>query len=510
MAANTKVLIIGADSMEKDLMLHWMREGAMPNFKALQERSVWGLSANPPRRYSGAVWPSFYTGVEPDKHNQYIHTKFDPQTYEFEGVRPREDGHLPFWTNGAMADKRIGIVNMPYAPLSPSINGFQTSEWGVHDAYAEDGRDKNFQSHPPELKQAVLKKYGGDPVGNPEVSNRSPKEFIDFSNRLVERIENKTRMICDSLNEGGWDLFMTVFDECHTVSHQCWHMYDTNHPLHENVDKSIGDPNRDVFVALDTALGRIVECAGEDAYVLFLASHGMGSLFVGNRILDDVLRQFEQSKASGGVGLLGILSRTWNALPSGVRGLLRPLRARFGPQIFQSLTSGDRSSRKCFAIPTQDQCGGVRINLAGRESQGIVDPGPEFDAYTDELIGKLYGLIDDRTGEPAIRDIMRSAELDQGNHLGDAADLILQWRNPAVTSLSSPDIDTVDAVYGSRSGDHKPWGMYFACGPDVSPGEFDEAIYVTDYAPTIAKILGVDLSGTDGSVAPRLCPKGTV
>ncbi|NQV19983.1 MAG: alkaline phosphatase family protein, partial [Rhodospirillales bacterium] len=315
MSANTKVLVIGADAMEKDLILQWIGEGLLPNFKALKERSAWGLSENPPRRFSGAVWPCFYTGVGPDKHDQYIRTKFDPQTYEFQGTRPREDGHLPFWTDVAMADKRVGIVNMPYAPLCPELNGIQTVEWGVHDAYTEDGRDKGFEAHPPELKKTVLQKYGRDPVGYTEINNRSPEEFIEFRDRLVERIENKTRMICDYLGQGGWDLFMTVFDECHTVGHQCWHLHDANHPLHDQTAKQAGDPIRDVFIALDTALGRIVECAGDDAYVLFLASHGMGPHNDGNRILDDILRKLEDTGESAGVGALNILSRAWLMLP---------------------------------------------------------------------------------------------------------------------------------------------------------------------------------------------------
>jgi len=227
----------------------------------------------------------------------------------------------------------------------------------------------------------------------------------------------------------------------------------------------------------------------------------------GNRILDDLLRQLESRDESASLGMLDYLGRAWNALPFGVRRLLRPIRLKFGRQIFQSLTSGDRAGRQCFTIPTQDQCGGIRINLVGRETHGIIAPGLEYDAFTDNLIRDLYQLVDSRTGEKAVENIMRSIDLYEGNHVGDAADLILQWRIPSITSLESAKIGKINTVYGSRKGDHKPLGMFFAAGPGLNSGALEHAVSITDYAPTIANILGVELANVEGNVISELCPK---
>lgn len=507
MAANTKVLVIGADSMEKDLILKWIEEGRLPNFKALKERSVWGLSDNPPRRYSGAVWPCFYTGVNPDTHGQYIHTAFNTETYEFKGVRPPIDQRPPFWADPSMADKKIAIFNLTYAPLSKDLNGLQVMEWGVHDMHNIDGRDYDFDTYPPELKNTIIEKYGLDPVGPTDIIGRSAEGFVDFRETLVARVENKCALACDTLKEGEWDLFITTFDECHTVGHQCWHLHDPNHPLHDEIERDIGDPILDVFVAIDDAIGRIIECAGEDVFVLFLGSHGMGPLYDGTRILDDVLRQLEQKDQSTGVGLLNFLGRAWAALPSGLRNFLRPIRLKLGKKIFQSLTAGDRAARTCFTIPTQDLTAGIRVNLVGRESEGKINPGPEYEAFTNKLIDDLDDLVDGGTGDKAIEKISRTAEMDYGEQVGELPDLIVQWRVPNLTSIQSAKVEKIEAVYGSRKGDHKPWGIFFAAGPGIDEGELNEAVSVIDYAPTIAHILGSELTNVEGEVISRICPK---
>jgi len=502
MAPNPKVLVVGVDAMDKDLIHEWADDGQLPALSALMARGLKGSSGNPPRRYSGALWPCFYTGVGPDRHGQYIHTEFDPETYKFTPVRPAVDRHPPFWIQDGFADKRLAIVNVPFAPLTENLNGVQVVEWGVHDRHVG-----GLRTCPSSFARDLLARYGADPVGFCEINDRTVAEFASFRDRLLGRIRQKTDLARDLMGQGGWDLFVMTYDETHCVGHQCWHLHDTAHPLHDPaVAATLGNPMRDVYRAIDTALGRLLEQTGTDTTVLFLASHGMGPGYDGNIVLDEILRRIDGAQSTPGAGAARLIRRLWRALPSRSRNLLRPLREMVDAPLYQSLTAGDRRSRRCFAIQTHDQCGGIRVNLKGRESDGKVEPGPEFEAYTEGLIRDLYDLVDGRSHQPIVERIWRSSEIEFGNHVGDKADLILQWRVPTLWSVESPKIGKLDPVYMSKKGDHKPGGLFVASGPNIARGTLSDPVSVADFAPTLARLLGVELAGVDGKPIPALVP----
>ena len=67
----TKVLAIGLDAAEQDLISMWIDSGDLPEFARLRERSVWGRTENEPGLYTGGVWPSIYTGTSAARHGLY-------------------------------------------------------------------------------------------------------------------------------------------------------------------------------------------------------------------------------------------------------------------------------------------------------------------------------------------------------------------------------------------------------------------------------------------------------
>ena len=70
----------------------------------------------------------------------------------------------------------------------------------------------------------------------------------------------------------------------------------------------------------------------------------------------------------------------------------------------------DWSQTRFFALPS-DVGGLVRFNLQGREPEGIVRQGAEFDGLCDELIDALCSLEDVETGEPIIAAVDRTDDV---------------------------------------------------------------------------------------------------
>ena len=58
---------------------------------------------------------------------------------------------------------------------------------------------------------------------------------------------------------------------------------------------NVGDPIRDVYIALDNALGKLLPLIDEDVNVLVYSSHGAAAERTGTGMLDDILLRIEQA-----------------------------------------------------------------------------------------------------------------------------------------------------------------------------------------------------------------------
>lgn len=526
MSERAKVLFIGLDAAEPDLIGRWSDEGLLPTFRSLREKGIWAPTANPPRVYNGAVWPSLNTGVVPRRHGRYFYTKLNG--YHMRGVRPTKMVHRPFWDVLTDEGLRAALIDVPYANPVAKLNGIQVVDWLVHDrtlvpeeqrhteenetvAHYDEASDPKLHTFPASLSPQVLHYGSNREVPASELSGRSTGAFRRFRDRLIERIEAKTNFSIQTLKDGQWDLFMTVFHEAHDVGHECWHFHDSAHPDHDpEYLRQFGDPILDVYQALDRSVGRILELADPDTTTIVFSSHGMGPTLDGNSMLDLVLTRLVEHRTPRGLTAVDGLNRAWGAIPAGLRTHLSPLRNRVRKKLHEALVGSTRRDRKCFAISTNAYCGGIRINLVGREPNGRIHPGEEFDRFCADLKKDLLELVDGETGEPAVRAVLGYEEmfprdiytedLHSGEFKGDRADLLVEWTKRTFKSLASPKVGRIEKTnQNSRTGDHLDIGMFLASGKQVQAGTRLNSVPVIDIAPTIASLLGVQLPDADGT-----------
>ncbi len=162
----------------------------------------------------------------------------------------------------------------------------------------------------------------------------------------------------------------------------------------------------------------------------------------------------------------------------------------------------DWSQTAAFCHPADNQ-GYIRLNLRGRERDGIVDPGE-----ADELLRVIAaGLATfcDPDGAPAVARVDRVAEHHAGARADQLPDLVVQWSERPATTLAgvhSPAFgDVLRRGTGSgRSGNHTPgdaWAVVVpgAHGPPRKPSR---AARLEDVASTVAAVCGVDGDGLAG------------
>ena len=150
------------------------------------------------------------------------------------------------------------------------------------------------------------------------------------------------------------------------------------------------------------------------------------------------------------------------------------------------------SKMKAFALPSFSD-GRIRINLQGRESQGIVPPS-EYQALCSELSEKLYQLKDARTGMPIVKQIIqtRQSPAERDPKLPDA-DLVVIWQDEHVTDvIDSPELGRIGPVPFIRTGGHRSEGFVLAQGPGIPVGSYLNG-HCVDIAPTILSLMNAPI-----------------
>jgi predicted AlkP superfamily phosphohydrolase/phosphomutase len=206
----------------------------------------------------------------------------------------------------------------------------------------------------------------------------------------------------------------------------------------------------------------------------------------------------------------------WRQMPREARRLLEPVRDRLREWIDDPpplpAPKLDAAKSKCFLVENHFAVGGIRLNLVGREPAGKVQPGAEADALCEQLKRDLLDLRDVETGRRAISDVLRTRDLYRGEYLDHLPDLLVVWSSdlPLGTAvvgrpgngkvrLGSQKIDLIEGENRyCRTGEHRPDGMFIATGPGIESGTANRTVSILDFAPTIAKLLDVELPDADG------------
>lgn len=510
-----RLLVLGIDAASPDLLDSWVADGTLPNLAALATRGLTGRTRGLDGFFVGSTWPSLYTATNPAQHGFHYQFQLVPGTYRIaDRVRGAFVEREPFWRQLHRAGKRVAVLDVPVAaPEREPLNGVQVVEWGAHDAFF------GFSTQPAGLGSWLVKTWGRHPAGvSCDVGARSAREYRAFVGALEAGVQRKTAWTLELLRRGGWDLFMQVFSESHCVGHQCWHLRDSTHPAYDPAVSAVaGDPMRSVYRAIDRAIGEIVATAGDAACIIFTA-HGMSHRYGAHFLLRDLLTSLgvaECPRPTVGERAYGVAAAVWQALPAAARRPLSAIRSR------RTLPNAPPAARGIGVVPGRSRCfpaanglavSGIRLNVAGREPRGTLEPGEDVDRFVEQLESDLLAIVDDTTGARLVSGVVRTRDLYDGENLDALPDLLVEWSDRIAMGTTvlaggagarviarSPRIGTVigENDYG-RSGEHRPGGWFVATGPDIPAGRLERAPSLLDLAPTFAALLGVPLSNVEG------------
>ncbi len=499
------MLVIGLDGATWDLLDPWIRAGRLPRLATLRKQAVWGplQSTVPPVTFP--AWTTFATGVNPGKHGIFDFTRKVPGTYAVRFLNSTYRKAPTVWRRLSDAGQRVCIVGIPGSYPPEPVNGCMISGF---DTPVTTRADRSFVH--PRAWAGELLADGGFPFADFQEFRVGPGWYREALARLLRGIETKTRLGERLLERGPWDCFLLLFGESDTVSHHFWHAHDPASPRYDPalVDE-VADAVLRVYEALDAALGRLLDRAGDDD-VMIASDHGFGGVGRKTLYLNRWLESAGWQVRGDGAPAAGLAARVKRlALERTPAAWQASLFRIGGGRIASRLESAARFAGIDWArtgafSEDLNYFPNVWINLRGREPAGIVAP-EDYERVRTELIEALQGWRDPASGAPVVQRAWRREEIYHGPCVELAPDVVIELAldegyayacGPSPSVARGTVVREVEGAGGGKlhglSGSHRPEGMFLLRARGIAPEPWRTA-QIADMGATILAQLGVEV-----------------
>ena len=315
------------------------------------------------------------------------------------------------------------------------------------------------------------------------------------------------------LGEQPFDLAWLTFCAAHVAGHQFWDLsqLDPGRARRRGRRRSSARPSTTSTSAIDAAIGRVSRPCPTGTDVMVVSPVGMDVNTSRADMLPEMLRAILDPgpEATPRRSQPGSIWRLRAALPSGLRARVAralPERRRSNSPPGSSCAASTGRRTRAFAHPAENQ-GYVRLNLQGRERDGIVAPdGRRRAARRDRRRDCARSATS--TGSPAVASVERvRRHLRAGARADLLPDLIVHWVDRPATRLEGRALRRGSAPSPSRRRQravgqpHRGRRLGPGGAGGVAPADAGRPARLEDVAATAAA-LGRRRHGRHGRRAP--------
>ncbi|RMF94269.1 MAG: nucleotide pyrophosphatase [Candidatus Schekmanbacteria bacterium] len=284
-----------------------------------------------------------------------------------------------------------------------------------------------------------------------------------FLGQAYKYYEERREMFFNMLDKIKKGMVACVFDTSDRIQHMFFRYIDDRHPANKDKD-TVKHKNsiEDMYKKMDELVGETMQKLGEKDVLMVISDHGFKSF----RRCVNLNTWFHQN------------------------GYMHFKDGGTGGEWFQGV---DWSKTRAYTFGL----GGIYINLKGREGQGIVEPGEEYENLKKELCEKLNNFQDEEWGETAICRLYDNKELFSGPYAGNGPDLFVGFNVGYRTSWEAAVGKCTDKVIEDNT---KSWSGDHCIDPRLAPGilfcsrKIDaDSPSIMDIGPTVLKLYGLDI-----------------
>lgn len=490
-----KLFVIGLDGATLDLLNPWVQEGYLPTLKRLIRRGTVGslVSTFPP--LTGPAWSSFMTGKSPGQHGVFEFFRHQPASYA-QRLNTRLDIRgRSLWRLLSDGGKKVGVMGVPLTYPPEEVDGF------IITGLLTPPRARDY-AYPPQILGELQEQLGEYRLRHDE--KYRPSDPYPFIKEQFDILENNTQAALHLLSTKPWDFFMVHILGTDRMQHEFWHTLDPRHPRYDPGEvQALGNVVLEFFQRVDEAIARLLAELEDSTPVLIMSDHGFGPIYsfanFNTWLLREGFLKLKQTVATRTRYLLFRLGFNYSIagnwvlkLGFGRRAVQmgRASREAWQRRLFLSLNDVDWARTRVYSMGNFGQ---LYVNLKGRERDGIVTEGPEYEALLDEVSSRLRALMDPETGVPVVERIMRREDVYDGPYVDQAPDLLFVTRNMEYKAMGLSDFSSYkvfEPVFGT-TGHHRMNGLLVCHGPGIfKEGATIEGARIQDLAPTILYLMG--------------------
>ncbi len=333
-------------------------------------------------------------------------------------------------------------------------------------------------SWPPDYSEVLRKRFGlFKTIGWPEDTWSLPSGVGDeelFLEDMNFTRQKEEEILTGLLGDRNDDLYIQIFYFTDRIGHLFWRFLDTSHPAYDPVLAAKYAPEvLKAYQTMDAMVGKARALAGPEALFLVCSDHGFSSFRRGVNINTWLVRN----------GFMTLKGQTND--PATLEKLFDTR------DLFQNV---DWSRTKAYALGL----GSIYLNVVGRERDGTVMPGQEYDAVLRQIQEGLEALVDPLTGDHPIAKVWTRQEMYTGFDPNLIPDLragnSLNYRVSWQTTLGGVPPDILEDNRKAWSGDHCSNDPDLVRGILFSNRKLDRGDpAMIDIAPTVLKVLGLPI-----------------
>ena len=495
-----KIIVIGLDGATFDLIKPWAEAGYLPVLNKIMQEGAHGSLASTLPPMTAPAWTSFATGCNPGKHRLYDWIAREPDSYRFTPVTAL-DGKAPtIYSLLSQNGRKVVSLNVPMTYPPTPVNGVMVS------GMPTPSTDVQF-TYPEHTYQEIL-----DEVGNyilyPDPGEAYSDSGIDsFLEKLYRSADLRMQTFAYLRQREKPDFAMMVFNGTDTISHAMWKFMDASHPLHDPAKfEKYGNAIRDYYHHVDGLLGGVLNSLDENTTLVVMSDHGFGPFYKFIHVNNWLIREGFMTIKSGVTSRIKKASFQAGFSPMNVYNML--MQVGFGrlkrevvrgqgqdmlKTLFLSFEDVDWSRTQAYSLGNVGQ---IYLNVAGREPNGCVQPGEEYEEIRSQIMERLLELRDPSTKENVVEAVYRREEIYAGDYLDKAPDIVfmptrLEYFGFGEYEFGSHKI--IEAMERGISGTHRMNGIFLTYGAHVEPGiEVNDASLV-DLAPTMLHLMSVPI-----------------
>ncbi|WP_276301490.1 alkaline phosphatase family protein [Halorussus lipolyticus] len=505
-----QTLLVGLDAGCRSVLEPLFEADSVPHLESVFEDGTAGPLSSQTPPWTPSAWPSLYTGVNPGKHGVFGFLTFDG--YDWDVVNSTHVREHTLWELLDQRGKSSVVVNAPVTHPPREIDG------AIVPGYTA---PEDPECHPEGLLSDIREEVGDYRVYAPR--DAEGREKVEWYERLVEMRGEAFRYLADRFDP---EFGFVQFQQTDTVFHEFPGDHGKVRAVYEEVDRQLGtildqcNPDT-VLVASDHGMG---EYTGHEFRPNeFLRQQGLvetttegSGMPTWSTIADNQLQDGKEGKrededdpdlleqAMAGLASVGVTSQRIHGLLGAV-GLADFVAERVPTEVARAASEQvDFPASKVYMRDRIEL--GVRVNLQGREPEGVV-PERQYDRLCDDLV-RMLSAVTTPDGKPVFEEVARRDEIFSGPYVEDAPDVITIPRE--YDEFISTRVG--DGQFGppSEPYNHKRDGIVAMAGEGVDDSADLADAHLFDVAPTILATMGLPAGRRmDGDVLPGIEAVGT-